>query len=404
MSETKVAVDKFDSLLTDAGPAAIVFRRKLMPVEGKDSWIFPPTFAQSESADEDEEGGGGTYQIDPLPNDERRNVCLIDSIGSQANRIEPLFKKEPYSALVPQVRVKLKDGDEVNLLDAGHRAADAVVRFSRSYGPRFWDAFSKYRKHRDCSDLVKLAPTSLLFGVWDSRGTGVKIQRIVRSVVRGYDVTPAKRRATYRAPYEYTSNGVIAQALDNGKGKNNPLSEQGFKYSLAPETHGGVLVKGDICQEAVINLVALRSLSNDRPTQRYLLGLALVALSYRDQEGFNLREGCLLCAASTEDFDGKWTVVKFDSTKDETALKGFTHELALAFAQSTAKDVPIDQPSPDTFDSDTAEAWLKLKKEKRKVLAKSKHPARAIADETAKAPKEKHQQADSVAADQTETK
>src|SRR5437588_792763 len=115
MTETKI--DQFDDLLRENGPAAIVFRRKLRPVEGEGSWIFPPTFTQSESADDDDEGGGGGYQIDDLPNDEIRNVCLIDSIGSQANRIEPVFKKSPYSELVPQMKIKLKNEDEVNLLD-----------------------------------------------------------------------------------------------------------------------------------------------------------------------------------------------------------------------------------------------------------------------------------------------
>lgn len=389
MSETKAMVDKFDALLDDNGPAAILFRRKLMSVEGKDSWIFPPTFAQSESADEDEEGGSGAYQIDALPNDDRRNVCLIDSVGSQANRIEPIFKKAPYSALVPQIRIKLKGEDQVNLLDAGHRAADAVVRFSKTFGPRFWDAFSKFRKDRDCSDLVRLAPTSLLFGVWDSRGTGIKIQRIVRSVIRAYNVVEARRSATYRAAYDYTGNDVIDPERDKGSGKNNPLSQEGFKYSLATRTHGGVQVKGNIQQEAVINLVALRTLSSDRVTQRYLLGLALVALSYRDQEAFNLREGCLLCAASKEDFGGKWTVVSFDSTEDGALLKGMTHEAALEFAEKTSNDVKIEQLAADAFDSETAGEWLKIDKKKRKVLAKTKHPSKAIAGEATAAAKKK---------------
>jgi CRISPR-associated protein Csb1 len=394
MPETKIEIGKFDTtLLQDDGPAAIVFHRKLMPVEGKDSWIFPPTFAQSESSDEDEEGSGGSYQIDPLPNDERKNVCLIDSIGSQANRIEPIFKKAPYSALVPQVTIKLKDGDEVNLLDAGHRAADAVVRFSTTHGPKLSEAFQKYRERRDCTGLVKLAPTSLIFGVWDSRATGAKIQRIVRSVIRAYNVTDAKRSATYQAAYDYVGNDMISADCDKGKGKANVLSQEGFKYSLATRTHGGILAKGDIQQEAVINLVALRTLSDDLPTKRYLLGLALVALSYRDQQGFNLREGCLLCAASEADLAGVWRVVKFDSTEDTAALTGFTHKVALAYAEEAARSIRIEQPPPDTFDKETAGKWLLIDKKKRKALAKTKHPAQAIKEEAAAAASKKEKEA-----------
>ena len=255
MSEIKI--DSFDNWLKDDGPAALVFQRLLLPVEGKDTWIFPPTFAQSESTDDEEEGNGGSYRIDDLPEDPRRNVCLIDSVGSQANRMEPVFKQEKYAMLVPQRVVQMKDGNSVNILDAGHRAADAVVRFSKNLGPQVWAAFDDIKKKRDCSALAKLAPTSLVFGVWDSRATGVKIQRIVRSVIRAYNVTPAKRSATYQAAYDFTGNGMIGLDHDKGSGKNNPLSQEGFKYSLASGTHGGILVRGDIRQEAIINRICL---------------------------------------------------------------------------------------------------------------------------------------------------
>lgn len=156
-----ITIDQFDIWLDDNGPAALVFNRRLLPAEGENAWIFPPTFAQSESADEEEEGPGGDYQLDELPDDPRRNVCLIDSVGSQANRMEPIFKRQPYASLVPQWEVQLKDGDIVNLLDAGHRAADAVVRFSKSLGPQLWAAFDIIKKKRDCSALAKLAPQLL---------------------------------------------------------------------------------------------------------------------------------------------------------------------------------------------------------------------------------------------------
>ena len=69
--------------------------------------------------------------------------------------MEPIFKKEPYSELVPQVKITLKNGDEVHLLDAGHRAADAVIRFSKTYGPMLWRAFQKYNSERDCADWTE---------------------------------------------------------------------------------------------------------------------------------------------------------------------------------------------------------------------------------------------------------
>lgn len=376
MSDIKI--DRFDNWLQDSGPAALVFHRTLLPVEGEDAWIFPPTFPQGESSNGEEEGGGGDYQIDPLPDDPRRNVCLLDSIGSQANRMEPIFKQEPYAVLVPQRIVQMNDGDTVNLLDAGHRAADAVVRFSKNLGPQLWAAFDAIKRTGDCSALARLAPTSLVFGVWDSRATGVKVQRIVRSVIRAYNVTKAKRSATYQTAYDYTGNGMISLDYDKGSGKKNPLSQEGFKYSLATGTHGGVLVRGEIRQEAIINLVALRTLTTAMDLKRYLFGLCLTALSYRDQQCFNLREGCLLRAASQEDYDGSWKSVNFDGKEDHETIG---HDIALAYSQAAVRSITFDNLESIEFDKETAEAWLKIEKKKRKKLAKTNHPAKAMADE-----------------------
>ena len=82
------------------------------------------------AASEDGEFKGG-YNIDRFNDDANgvRSVCLIDSVGSQANRMEPMFKRDVYKALVPQIEIRA--GTRlVNLLDAGHRAADAIVRCS----------------------------------------------------------------------------------------------------------------------------------------------------------------------------------------------------------------------------------------------------------------------------------
>ncbi len=395
----EIKIEMFDGWLGDEGPAALVFQRKLLPVEGKDAWIFPPTFAQSETADEEEEGTGGDYQIDPLPDDPRRNVCVIDSVGSQANRMEPIFKKAPYSALVPQLVVAMKNGDTVDILEAGHRAADAALRFSKQLGPRLWDAFEAVKKSRDYCKLAKLAPTSLIFGVWDSRGTGVKIQRAVRSVIRAYNVTKAKRSATYQAAYDYTTNELIGAEHDKGTGKSNPLSQEGFKFSLATGTHGGVQVAGEIKQEAMVNLVALRTLTPDINLKRYLLGLSLVALSYRDQQCFNLREGCLLRAASQKDYEGDWRVIRFDSSEEPVSIK---HQDALDYAQAAKGNFAFDAVPPDEFDKATADAWLKIEKKRRKTIAKTKHPAKGVADEAA-APQKKGKQKEPTP-DQSEEK
>lgn len=134
---------------------------------------------------------------------------------SQANRLEPIFKSTGKDAegnelnvlakLVPQVEIILRraggqtgnkksegeDGHIVkrSLLDLAHRSADAVVLASPTLAPEIARAFEALRNKGNAAPLAAIAPTSLVFGVWDSRGgTGEKRPRLVRSIIRAWDV------------------------------------------------------------------------------------------------------------------------------------------------------------------------------------------------------------------------
>src|ERR1700758_3270407 len=98
--------------LQESGPSALTLREHLIPVEGPDGVLFPATFAASE--DKTFKGG---YNIDVFP--DGTNICLVDSVGSQANRIEPIFMSGEYKGLVP--RIVIDAGRKINLLEAGHR-------------------------------------------------------------------------------------------------------------------------------------------------------------------------------------------------------------------------------------------------------------------------------------------
>src|SRR3954468_17770892 len=93
-----------------SGPVALTLKQELQPVLGNGSVFFPPTFAPEEGSNDSPD-----YLID-------EGAALVDTVGSQANRMEPLFKTEPYASLIPQARVKVGQR-EVNVLEAGHRAA-----------------------------------------------------------------------------------------------------------------------------------------------------------------------------------------------------------------------------------------------------------------------------------------
>jgi CRISPR-associated protein Csb1 len=193
-------LNKFDPWLMDGGPAALVIREYLMPVDGPDGVVFPATFAPSE----DKKQFVGGYNIDTFA--DGKNVCLIDSVGSQANRLEPMFAEEKYAALVPQIVVKA--GDKlVSLLEAGHRTADASVRCS-SLQDELHSAFEAVLDG-NAEPLAKIAPTSLVFGVWDSRGTQAKLPRLVNSTIRAFDVRKLTRSAQYIPATEYVATGLL---------------------------------------------------------------------------------------------------------------------------------------------------------------------------------------------------
>src|SRR6266436_5939677 len=162
---TKVTNELLDTWATDPkGPVALHLKQRLLPVEGEGGVIFPPTYADI------------GYNIDTLSDGTR--VATIDSVGSQANRIEPIFKDAPYAALVPQIEIVYGNEKQISILEAGHRLGDAIIRcVGKDEASGFDlrqaanDAFTLLLDANDVSAIAKLAPTSLVFGAWDSRDT-----------------------------------------------------------------------------------------------------------------------------------------------------------------------------------------------------------------------------------------
>jgi CRISPR-associated protein Csb1 len=343
------------TLLAADGPAALVCRQWLMPVEGRGAVVFPPTFASTN-------GGKGSYNIDTLgdPNDPKASrVAILDTVGSQANRMEPLFKsadghETPFSRLVPQIQVKA-GAKVVHLLDAGHRAADAVVRYSK-LGPELKDAFSAYQQTGDATKLAKLAPTSLIFGAWDSRDTQVKLPRLVASTIRAYDVVELTRSAQYNPPFDYVALGLLDDSTD--KKVLDAASELGFRHAPASGTHGGIIVRGEIRRNATLSLVALRSIgpkgSAGDSLRRYLLGLALVAITH--DRPHDLRQGCLLVA--DPDRQSEWELVAHDGARSRVDPD---HANALDFASAAAEAFGVGKSQVVEFDPKAANEAIKEK-------------------------------------------
>lgn len=338
---------QFDAWLFDDGPAALVIREHLMPVEGRDGIIFPPTFAAGD-------GFPGGYNIDKLDSDGKENVCLIDSVGSQANRIEPLFAKEKYAGLVPQIIVKAGEKSVNLLVEAGHRAGDAIVRCSELQ-QELQDAFKALLKG-NAEPLAKIAPTSLVFGVWDSRDTQAKLPRLISSTIRAFNVRKLTRSAQYIPAVEYVASGLLEEPAE--KKEKDAYAERGFIHVPATGTHGGVIATGGIRRDAALSLAALRLLTvgslpeKTLALQRYILGLSLIAFTY-SPIGY-LRQGCNL-------------VLDLDKPRvfDEVYADGrrvpasVTHDEALAYAKIAAEAFDVGKDREVLFDKEQAKKDVK---------------------------------------------
>ena len=320
-----------DNWADDAqGPVALHLKQKLLPVELDGKVIYPPTYADI------------GYNIDTLSDGTR--VATIDSVGSQANRMEPIFKFDPYSSLVPQIQIELHSKGE------------------------------EEERHVEMRWILDLA---------HRRGeSNERRPRLVRSMIRAWDVDPLHAAAQFNSVWKALDDSQKTGLESEAKVKKVKLSEKGFKDAPAifrktgaripefrdgapnPERRvlGGVLVNGSIERDVTVNLIALRALggANDQETcsiQRYLLALALLAAT-AEIELF-LREGCHLRFAD----DDRWNAIprRGDPTPVDLVSES-ARETLLTYAQGVVEPFRSDWPKELVHKFDMSEA--------KKLLAK----------------------------------
>lgn len=309
-------IESTDWLKAHDLPIAITLEETLEPALGQDAIIFPPTFAVAK-------GAPHPYQIDVLDTrltaqeaaqtGTEANCCQIDGVGSQANRMESKFKERPFNSLISQVVIRLNENTTANLVDIGHRVADGAIRFS-GLRDEVTSAILALKNEGNALPLCQLAPTSLIFGFWDSRPdtTMFKFGRMLTANIYASNVEIVKRSAQFNPAFDPTAIGLASEVpKDDGEQSSNsgkaadgkdPMSKLGLRHVPAVGTHGGVRVYGRIIRRTQINLARLRSLAVTANGQidsaatlrlrRYIVGLSLVA--GRVQPNYDLREGCLL--------------------------------------------------------------------------------------------------------------
>jgi CRISPR-associated protein Csb1 len=270
----------------------------------------------------------------------------------------------PYSSLVPQYSVKLLDDvAPVSILNVGHRLADAVFR-GTSLRDAIVIAFKEYGKG-NAAPIARLGATSLVFGVWDSRGTGVKVPRLVSSIIRAFNVTQLRRSAQYSPPIKYEQEGLLPSGLE-GKPADHGLAD-------VPSTHriGGVQINGDIRRDFSLNLSVLRALNgaNEVETknlQRYVLGLALIALTATQES--TLRQGCQLLPK------GKPTWKQFLANGDESDWIPENLDF-LGFATAAAREFKVVSPTSQPLIFDKALLKASIDADTKKKAAKKAESA-----------------------------
>jgi CRISPR-associated protein Csb1 len=339
-----------------ADDSAFRRRRRLQPVGGPGDKLYPPTYP-------------GEGKSPPRHVFERRRVdgreawcVLIDSVQSQANRLEEALLEAARAGHIPLPRLSvdfavagLNSIGEITTLDAPHRVFDAILRdslldgvpFSKSpLGDRLRKATAK-----DATAILEASPSALLFGVWNSTGEGgglgAKFPRAIVSEIIGVDVpvedAPADTRtgevevrtAGRRTGSRIDPLGVLS-VVEVYKSKDGwDVTEKGAgkgakKVRPSEINHGNIRPEvtplGVTCayaeHTAVITLAGLRRLRFGGAAERDVAGraliaaLGLVALTEQDVQGYALRSRCDLVCEGPAPLEK----VAFDGTVEQVAL------------------------------------------------------------------------------------
>ena len=198
---------------------------RLYPAGGPTSKVFPPTYL------------GGVYATeDRLVEGERTKCVLLDSVASQANRMEEALQTaldKGFKMPVAVINFPSDNGSDgtkyagqrLTSLQAPHRIADALFRectiggtdFRKSEeGKRIFAATPSF-----ATPLFERCPTALLFGMWDSTGPmgglGAKFERAITSEIVGINAVFGVATSSRIDPViPKTEDAPIYQKEDSG--------------------------------------------------------------------------------------------------------------------------------------------------------------------------------------------
>ena len=299
------------------------------PVGGPGDKVFPPTYEGGKYATE--------KRVDPKTG-ELRECVLLDSVQSQANRME-LALLEAYRAnqvALPLLQVRFDQKDlpkpfTVNSLEAPHRIADALFRDSLLDGVMFRKSDTGQildnADVRNAAGLFGLCPTALVFGLWDSTGPrgalGAKFQRALVSEIVGFNAVAGKRTSSRidsaqvrlgagplyerKAESDRLPHWTLNEKDGKGKLKKSGKPSEAVHGNITPTISDGGFTISRAVQTTTLSLAVLRRLRfplDGAPDSEYQVDLAartaLAALGLAAgtlaREDVDLRSRCHLFA------------------------------------------------------------------------------------------------------------
>lgn len=336
--------------------AALRRRQRLQPAGGPGDKLFPPTYPGD---------AGPTHVFERRRIDGEERVCvLIDSVQSQANRLEEalLAAVEAGRIRLPRLTVDfpgagLNSVGTISVLEAPHRIFDAILRDSELGDKRFRDS-DLGRELReatpaDATAILQAAPTALLFGAWNSTGEGgglgAKFARAIVSEVIGVDVPVEElvdrrsgeiilRSAGRRTGSRIDPLGVPRSIEIYKKGGDWSLDEKALgkgakKVRPSEINHGNIAPSVDqlgvtcayALQTQVLTFAGLRRLrfgadeAKSLAARTYLAALGIAAMIEGNRQGMALRSRCdLVCEDGLAPleliaFDGSTRKVEIDA-------------------------------------------------------------------------------------------
>jgi len=368
---------------------AIRSRLSLQPAGGSGTKVMPPSYAVADHAEH-------KYVLETrvAANGETSQTVLLDSVASQANRMEEALLEgwELEELDLPVAFVDftgeddLQDVGRITALEAPHRLADAIFRDSlldntlfrlSDVGRAITDATP-----RNAAAMLRHCPTALLFGMWDSTGPkgglGSKFQRAIVSELVGFDAAIGSTVGSRIDPLGIrlgvdgitkTGDEEMWDFRDKGKEKPSEINHGNIAPSIESRSGGVTISRAE--QSVVLSLAALRRLrfpltadgTPIAPAERRkaetaaraaIAAVGIVAIAYQHEMDFDLRSRCLLIPDHAPNIEllgrtgGEPTPVEIDRDSAQELLREAAAETAkhgLGFGDRELRLVPAPKLS-----------------------------------------------------------